>query len=235
MEKRFFNTTGYCNPNKHYTINSLRGKNNVIMELITKELYYVLHAPRQSGKTTLLHSMMHKINSEGQYIALVFSVESAGYRSISEEKANFKILEALNASAETFIDEKYQPKNILEKIPDTLFSFLSAWSKALPKPLVLFIDEIDALYDDVFVSILRQLRNGFQLRPTDFPQSVALIGLRDVRDYKDKARTEEKSLGSGSPFNIKAESFRLENFTKQEITDLYNNIPLIPNKNFRPK
>ena len=64
-------------------------------------------------------------------------------------------------------------------------NLLSRWSKQCPRPVVLFLDEIDALYDDALISILRQLRSGFQIRPRELsPQSVALVGLRDVRDYK---------------------------------------------------
>ncbi|MBU0763900.1 MAG: hypothetical protein KJ607_03590 [Bacteroidetes bacterium] len=54
------------------------------------------------------------------------------------------------------------------------------------KPIVLLIDESDSLYDDVLVSLLRQLRDGFQSRPMYFPASIALVGLRDIRDYRLK-------------------------------------------------
>jgi hypothetical protein len=61
---------------------------------------------------------------------------------------------------------------------------LSAWAHACPRPLALFFDEIDALRGARLVSVLRQLRDGFGERPERFPASVALCGLRDVRDYK---------------------------------------------------
>ncbi len=49
---------------------------------------------------------------------------------------------------------------------------------------MLFIDEIDSLQNEALISILRQLRDGYPNRPDNFPLSVGLIGLRDVRDYK---------------------------------------------------
>lgn len=58
---------------------------------------------------------------------------------------------------------------------------LRAWAEASPHPLVILIDEIDALRDETLISILRQLRDGYPNRPEGFPQSVGLIGLRDVR------------------------------------------------------
>ena len=61
---------------------------------------------------------------------------------------------------------------------------LKTWAEASRRPLVLFLDEIDALQDAALISTLRQLRDGYQRRPTGFPWSLAVIGLRDVRDYK---------------------------------------------------
>jgi hypothetical protein len=51
-------------------------------------------------------------------------------------------------------------------------------------PLVLFFDEIDALRGESLNTVLAQLRDGFRPRPRSFPASVALCGLRDVRDYR---------------------------------------------------
>jgi hypothetical protein len=56
---------------------------------------------------------------------------------------------------------------------------LEAWAIASPRPLVLFIDEIDAIKDDALISVLRQLRRGHARHPDGFPWSLALIGLRD--------------------------------------------------------
>lgn len=221
MQKRIFNTTGFCNPEKHYTINPLRGKGDEIEALIRDELYFVIHAPRQSGKTTLLHSIVKKINSEGKYVSLVFSVERAGYRSITIQEANKTIINAIHQMAKHFLEEQFFPPNPDSYNDKTFHNYLSDWASGLTKSLIVFIDEIDSLYDDILVSILRQLRDGFQLRPHSFPGSVALVGLRDVREYKSRVRESDNSVGSGSPFNIKAESFKLENFSKEEVTALY--------------
>ena len=218
--KRFFNVTGFCNPHDHYMIDPLRGLNDQIVELIENKYYFTMHAPRQSGKTTLLHSLMHKINAERENICLVFSLETAGYRSISVKDANENIVKAIIASAELFLEEQYRPKLSQELSYYSMKDFLAEWCIQLPKPLILLVDEIDSLYDDVLISVLRQFRDGFQLRPTNFPSSVVLVGLRDVRDFKDKVREGKNSMGSGSPFNIKAESFRLNNFTREQIQRL---------------
>jgi hypothetical protein len=76
--KRFFNTTGFCNPADHYMVEPLRGMLKSVYALIEKEQYFIMHAPRQTGKTTLLHALAHRINQEGRYIGCVMSVEQAG-------------------------------------------------------------------------------------------------------------------------------------------------------------
>ncbi len=102
----------------------------------------------------------------------------------------------------------------------TFKNYLTDWARNCSLPIVLLVDEIDSLYDDVLVSVRRQLRDGFQFRPDAFPSSVALVGLRDVREYKEKVRENDKSIGSGSRFNVKAESLRISNFTRTEIAGL---------------
>ncbi|MCP5157701.1 MAG: ATP-binding protein [Ectothiorhodospiraceae bacterium] len=98
---------------------------------------------------------------------------------------------------------------------------LSAWAAACPRPLVLFFDEIDALRGDSLVSVLRQLRAGYDGRPDHFPWAVALCGLRDVRDYKVASGGDETRLGTSSPFNVKVESLRIGDFTESEVRALY--------------
>ena len=217
---RFFNVTGLCNPEKHYMVDPLRGLNQTILDLIQNEYYFTIHAPRQTGKTTLLRALMNQINTDGHRICLYFSVETAGYRSISIDDANKNINKAIVESSKSFLPLEYQPEH-WEKAGEMLFKdFVAQWTRDLPKSLVLLIDEIDSLYDDVLISVLRQLRDGFQFRPEAFPSSVALVGLRDVREYKEKVRDNDRSIGSGSPFNIKAKSLTIGNFSRNQIAGL---------------
>ena len=85
---------------------------------------------------------------------------------------------------------------------------------------MVLIDEIDSLRDAALLSILRQLRDGFPDRPEAFPQSIGLIGLRDVRDYKIAAGGSD-SLNTSSPFNIRVQSLTLRDFSREEVEILY--------------
>jgi hypothetical protein len=97
---------------------------------------------------------------------------------------------------------------------------LKHWAATSARPLVVFLDEIDALRNGVLIAVLRQLRSGYRRRPTAFPSSLALIGLRDVRDY-NVASDERAHVGTASSFNIKSRSLTLRDFTRDEVADLY--------------
>ncbi|MDR1892220.1 MAG: hypothetical protein LBQ48_04360, partial [Oscillospiraceae bacterium] len=107
------------------------------------------------------------------------------------------------------------PENILQ---DELTSFCDL----LDKPLVVFFDEADCLSGQTLISFLRQLRDGYVTR-SDIPfiHSLALVGMRNIRDYRDEYRDSSKTLGTASPFNIIKTSMTLRNFTRAEITELY--------------
>ncbi len=218
-QNRWFNTSGLCFPQDHYMVDPLTRLKEV-ESLISKKLYFTIHAPRQTGKTTYLYTLARKLNNEGNYIVLVVSFEEAGYEGISVKEANEALVDCVYHAAEEQLPETYRPGNPETKPSRNLKNYLKAWAKSQSKPIVLFIDEIDALLDNVLVAILRQFRDGYQSRPAHFPASVVLVGLRDVRDYKVKVRPELQSYGTGSPFNIKSDSLFLTNFNKEEVFQL---------------
>ena len=94
---------------------------------------------------------------------------------------------------------------------------LTRWARTSPEPLVLLIDEIDALVGDSLLSVLRQLRAGYDMRPGGFPQSVVLCGVRDVRDYRIHSSSANTVVTGGSAFNVKAKSLRLGDFCREEV------------------
>jgi hypothetical protein len=136
-------------------------------------------------------------------------------------KAEQAILGAWRRAAENRLPAVLHPPAWPDARPgEQIQAALGAWAKASSRPLVILIDEIDALRDDALLSILRQLRDGFPDRPQNFPQSIGLIGLRDVRDYKIASGGGD-NLNTSSPFNIKVGSFTLRNFNAEEVAELY--------------
>jgi hypothetical protein len=189
--------------------------------LIEQESYFVLHAPRQVGKTTALRTLAEQFTASGRYAALHFSCEEGEAAGDDFAEAQRAILSRIRRSAEFSLPAELRPPPFPDAPDSTLLGVaLSTWARTCPRPLVLFFDEIDALRGQSLLSVLRQLRSGFSDRPAAFPASVVLCGLRDVRDYKVTSG-ERGHLGTSSPFNIKVESLTLRNFTRDEVAELY--------------
>ncbi|MBI4858829.1 MAG: ATP-binding protein [Candidatus Riflebacteria bacterium] len=217
---RIFNTAGPCLPGKHYMLPPSRRLPEV-EDLVAGEFYFVLHAPRQTGKTTLLRSLSASLTAEGRHAALTISLES--FTSDDVTAVMPQILQEIALVARSQLPPESSvadPTPFLTAPHIALKSYLAAWSASIDRPLVIFFDEIDALCPDVLLSVLRQLRSGYTARPAPFPASVALVGLRDVRDYRVRVRDESTSLGTSSPFNIKVRSMTLDNFDEAEVSEL---------------
>lgn len=97
---------------------------------------------------------------------------------------------------------------------------MTEWALADERPLVLLIDEIDALLGDSLLSVLRQLRSGYDRRPAWFPQSIVLCGVRNLRDYRIHSGAKNEPVTGGSAFNISAASLRLGGFSRTEVEAL---------------
>lgn len=222
VRSKSFNTTGPCRPEMHYMLPPearLSGVN--LQRLIDEELYWVLHAPRQTGKTSFLMSWMRTLNASDQVVACYVTVERCqGIEDIDE--AIPSICHAVTECAGKMLDSRYVPK-IPKEAPasSALGEQLSAWAElCAPKPLVVLFDEVDTLSGATLISFLRQMRGGFASRGVGrFPTSVALVGMRDLKDYIVHSK-DGVAVNPGSPFNIKKDSYTLRNFTESEVRDL---------------
>jgi hypothetical protein len=217
---RWFNTAGPCQADIHYVLPpTLRLPG--LERLIAQRNYFVIHAPRQVGKTTAMLALAKQLTDSGKYTAVMLSVEVGAPFSQDIAGAEEAILAAWRRAISIRLPQELQPPawpslESGQRIGDAL----SLWAQASPRPLVIFIDEIDALQDQALISILRQLRDAYPNRPQAFPQSVGLIGLRDVRDYKVAGGGSDR-LNTSSPFNIKVRSLILRNFNAEEVAELY--------------
>jgi hypothetical protein len=224
-----FNTTGPCVLSKHYMLPVLPRQSGVD-EMIEGEYYFVLHAPRQSGKTTFLKAQTAKINSEGKYYALncsLMTLRDEQDETIAMSKFVARLNFFLKSSSVQTLKEKAYIYNSLPGMDDPVNKisvFLNNLCEDLDKELVVFFDDSDCLSGSALITFLAQIRESFQIRDqpgNKFPRSMALVGMRDIRDYLIHVRPEEASKGLASPFNIKKEAFTLPNFTQEEIGTLY--------------
>ena len=223
---RFFNTTGPIRPDDHYCIPPLERLNLAeVRRLIRDKRYFVLHAPRQTGKTSALLALRDLLNGEGHYRCVYVNVEGGQALREDVEQVTRTLLAGLASRARLTLGDEFLSKvwpGILAEVGPgvALQEVLTRWSEADAKPLVLLIDEIDSLIGDSLLSVLRQLRAGYDLRPEGFPQSVVLCGVRDVRDYRIQSTAENAIIAGGSAFNIKARSLRLGDFSRAEVLAL---------------
>jgi hypothetical protein len=217
---RWFNTAGPCNPADHYMLPALRRLPEV-QRLIDQEGYFVVHAPRQVGKTTALMLLAQELNATGRHVAALVSMEMGAAFPKDIGTAELAVLEDWRRDILDQLPVESHPPSFPEAPPGSRISAaLGTWAATASRPLVVFLDEVDALRNEVLVSVLRQLRSGYRRRPEHFPSSLALIGLRDVRDYK-VASGDSDHLGTANPFNIKVRSLTLRNFTADEVAELY--------------
>ncbi len=220
---KFFNTSGPCFPDKHYMIPTSERWFQT-QELIEQEKYFVLRAPKQTGKTTQVLSLVNQLNADGNYIALYINVEPAQAYRENAEKVNEVILSRFRIQSLVDLPEELRPSSACYDVASMLEGmgeFLTKWCLELPKPLVLFIDKVDTLMGDSLLSVLRQIRAGYTNRPHAFPHSVCLIGVRNIRDYRIFSDREQRYVIGGSAFNIKDESLTIQDFTQEQVVQLY--------------
>ena len=223
---RFFNTAGPVVPDLHYCVPPLeRLDAGELLMLIRQRKYFVLHAPRQTGKTSALLALRDELNAGDEFRCVYVNVE--GGQSAREDvgAAMRAILSALARGARETLDDLFVAEvwlGILDAAGPhgALRETLARWAESEARPLVLMIDEIDALIGDTLLAVLRQLRSGYPERPGRFPQSVILCGVRDVRDYRIRTSAGNAIVAGGSAFNVRAESLRLGDFSPREVESL---------------
>ena len=242
MEK-FFNIAGPCIPAKHYMLPAL-DRMPEVRRLVDREQYFIIHAPRQTGKTTVIKALVREINDKGDKVALYCTLETL-QNATDPARAATAIASLLRSNAENALPRIFSPvasngsarEASAQYAAESLavIDALRELCRRAGKPLVVFFDEADCLFGNVLISFLRQLRDGYVNRDTvPFPSSISLVGMLDVRDYKAQIRPDGQSLGQISPFNIISKDLMLRNFTADEVRALYAQHTAATGQQFAP-
>jgi hypothetical protein len=214
------------------------------MDNIEKELYFCIHAPRQSGKTTCLQALCGQINSEGKYYA--FDCSLGTLRDTKDPATAMKYIVdriyaglAYSGVAELAKMVRAFDDNPLMDSPVSMArSLLNSLSMSADRELVVFFDDADCLHEEPLVMFLGQIRQGFLDRfktpASKFPRSLALVGTRNIRNYLYRVSPEEKSTGTPSPFNVIESSLSLGDFTREDIKALYGQHTALTGQVFEP-
>ena len=216
----YFNTTGACIPGKHYML-SPESRLRHVMRLINEEKYFTLHAGRQTGKSTAARWLADTYNAGDSYRVLWLDVQTAREQP-DPAKAFRTILSTVDLAFQMYWPDApaLDKRDLLDDPATTILRLFQQLAKASDRPLVVLVDEADGLVGPTMVSFLTQLRAGYLSRPSiPFPHSMALIGMRQVRDYalSSEDRREVSWLGTTSPFNITAEAATLEPFSCNDV------------------
>jgi len=183
--EKFFNTSGPIKPEDHYAIPPLQRVDwDEIQHLIASERYFVLHAPRQTGKTSALLAMMATLNAQGRFACAYANIEGAQAARGDETQGIPAACDALVDAIELYLANRelkswYKAEKASIAPQHLLTSVLQQWAQTASTPVVLLLDEVDALVGDTLISLLRQIRAGYAQRPRAFPQSLVLCGVRE--------------------------------------------------------
>jgi hypothetical protein len=216
-----------------------------VSDMIKGNYYFLVHAPRRSGKTTCLAALTDRINSEGQFYAI--RCELAALSEISDaETAMSRIVDRIDAALESskveeirrlafsFGSERYMALSVAKVQP-----MLNDMCRALDRELVVFFDDADCLRESPLVMLLAQIKGGydgrFGSRWSRFPRSLAIVGKRDIRDYPSRVRPDGTTAGFVDLFNIKKKSLSLPDFTRDEIGALYGQHTAATGQVFEPE
>jgi hypothetical protein len=155
---RWFNTAGPCKPGYHYMLPPERRVPQV-RGVIDHMHYFVLHAPRQTGKTTILRGLAAALTEEGSYAAVWVSAEQGqAFSDIGAAEA--AMLGCWAAAAELLPAELRPPPWPATAPGDRVRAVLGAWAAHCPRGLVVLFDAIDACFEPEAIARAHALTQG---------------------------------------------------------------------------
>jgi hypothetical protein len=172
--------------------------------------YITVWAPRQTGKTWIMQQILHRLQKDSHFDVLKINLQHLK----DQEDANQVIMSIAEAIGEK-LGKAFTGINTGEK-------FQNIFKKdVLDKPLILILDEFDALVEEGINAVVGAFRNIYITRmderdkPTDqktyLLHGVALVGVRSVLGIENT---------KGSPFNVQR-SVHIPNLTFEEVDRMF--------------
>ena len=172
--------------------------------------FFTVWAPRQTGKSWVMREVMFRIYKEQKYDVAKINLEAIKDHNTGVVAANY-IIEELNRILDKTIPELTDVKNFARIFVPEYFK----------RPLILILDEFDALEDITIQELVSRFRDIYLKRKDDTStdshnpfllHGLALIGVRSVLGIQNQ---------KGSPFNIQRSLF-IPNLTYDEMKSMYD-------------
>ena len=196
---REFNTTGPCDPAKHYTV-MREAFMATSLEQVKKGRYFTLFAPRQAGKTTFFQLMIERLKESYTPVWITFenltTVNKEAFYQDFDEQLKEELLQ-YGFQTDYSITEPRSLANFFKK-PHQI------------KPIVLVIDEFEGIPDSVLSEVMHTFRKIYHKREYHRLHSLLLVGVSTIA---------ELVISSASPFNI-TEELQIPYFTQEEVNEL---------------
>lgn len=222
--RRYFNTEGWCSPDRHYMVRLDERLDKIKRLYVDRGKYFIINRGRQYGKTTTLYALEEYLKAD--YLVISLDFQGISTMEYSDEyiftKAFLRMFVEVLEDSGADTDE-VRPVIMLmrEAVQTTLgemFYLLSKFCKTAAKPVVMMIDEVDnAGNNQVFIDFLALLRSYYLKRKnkTIF-HSVILAGVYDIKNLKLKIRPDSEHQYN-SPWNIAADFDINMNFSAAQI------------------
>jgi hypothetical protein len=199
---REFNTTGPCDPARHYTVMREALITTSLVQ-VKKGRYFILFAPRQAGKTTFFKLLLNDLEKEEDFTTIWISFENL--KTVSKEV----FYRELNHELRYELSKHDIPSELTIRDPIDLSHFFEK-RRVHPKPIVLVIDEFEGIPDCVLSEVMHTFRKIYHKKEYHCLHSLILVGVSTIA---------ELVVSSASPFNI-TEELQIPYFTFAEVTTL---------------
>jgi len=175
--------------------------------------YITVWAPRQTGKTWVMQQVLLSLRNDPQFQG--FDIAVIPLEHLKMQSQVDKVVQEISQKIGSQLGLENVTANALDQF-DNLFK-----KDRLKKPLILILDEFDALSEEAISGIVSVFRNIYisrqyqvdrPIRERDYQlHSVALVGVRAVLGVENV---------SGSPFNVQR-SLHIPNLTFAEVAEIF--------------
>ncbi len=216
---RIFSSYGPVDRDIHYYAPRKELIESAYMQLIGEDpekggRYITVWAPRQSGKTWIMQQALFRLRKDRRFDVVKVNLEHLKMKDDIDA-----ILKSLSAGIIKGLGKELPDPDMTTDSVDLLQSIFE--KNFLSRPLILILDEFDALAEDAISAVVSVLRNIYMIRQDQSDRttrkkdyllhSVALIGVRSVLGIENV---------KGSPFNVQR-SLHIPNLTYDEVNDMF--------------